>query len=314
MREPDPPIRQASRGRPDQLVIELAWQAPAQLILTILLGTGCVMSAADADADRHSADSRGPGLFSDQRQEAIRAQINQDGRVSVAALAERFAVVGETIRRDLAELERRGVIRRVHGGAIPAQKVSFEPPIEDRATWMTAEKERIAAAALSEVPAGGSVFIEAGSTPSFLASILPADRALTIATNGGYIAHALARHENLTVLSVGGRVRPRSLACVDDWALNVLSRLHVDVAFLGTNGISVEGGLTTPDLAEAAVKRATLAIAARTVLLADHSKVGVVSLAQYGQLDQIDLLITDTGLAIEEMRELEESGLPVTRA
>jgi len=214
----------------------------------------------------------------------------------------------------LAELERRGVIRRVHGGAIPADKVMFEPPIEARASRMTAEKERIAAAALTELPAEGSIFIEAGSTPSYLANALPSDRALTVVTNGGYIANALARRDNLTVLSVGGRVRPRSLACVDDWALDVLSRLHVDVAFLGTNGISAGAGLTAPDLAEAAVKRATLTIAARTVLLADHSKVGVVALARYGELDQIGLLITDTGLPLEDMRELEDAGLRVIRA
>ena len=253
-------------------------------------------------------------LFSDERQEAILAEISREGRASVAALAERFAVVGETIRRDLAELERRGVIRRVHGGAIPAEKVTFEPSIEDRASRMTAEKERIAAAALTELPAEGSIFIEAGSTPSYLANALPSDRALTVVTNGGYIANALARHDNLTVLSVGGRVRPRSLACVDDWALDVLSGLHVDVAFLGTNGISAGAGLTTPDLAEAAVKRATLTIAARTVLLADHSKVGVVALARYGELNQIDLLITDSALPIEDMRELGDAGLRVIRA
>lgn len=116
------------------------------------------------------------------------------------------------------------------------------------------------------------------------------------------------------MLSVGGRVRPRSLACVDDWTLDTLSRLHVDAAFLGTNGISVAGGLTTPDLAEAAVKRATLAIAARTILLADHSKVGVLTLARYGDLNQIDLLITGTGLPAEQLGELEDSGLPVIRA
>ena len=275
------------------------------------------MSADHADASsigQRGTDPQGPALFSDERQEAILAEISREGRVSVAALAERFAVVGETIRRDLAELERRGAIRRVHGGAIPAEKVTFETPIEDRASRMTAEKERIAIAALTELPAEGSIFIEAGSTPSYLANALPPDRALTVVTNGGYIANALARHDNLTVLSVGGRVRPRSLACVDDWALDVLSRLHVDVAFLGTNGISAGGGLTTPDLAEAAVKRATLTIAARTVLLADHSKAGVVALARYGELDQIDLLITDTGLPIEDMRELEDAGLRVIRA
>lgn len=278
---------------------------------------GNALSADRADASGvgpRSADPQGPALFSDERQEAILAEISREGRASVAGLAERFAVVGETIRRDLAELERRGVIRRVHGGAIPAEKVTFEPPIEDRASRMTAEKERIAAAALTELPAEGSIFIEAGSTPSYLANALPSDRALTVVTNGGYIANALARHDHLTVLSVGGRVRPRSLACVDDWALDVLSRLHVDVAFLGTNGISVGSGLTTPDLAEAAVKRATLTIAARTVLLADHSKVGVVSLARYGELNQIDLLVTDTGLPLEDMRELGDAGLRVIRA
>jgi DeoR family fructose operon transcriptional repressor len=275
------------------------------------------MSTDHADASgvgQRGTDPQGPALFSDQRQEAILAEISREGRASVAALAERFAVVGETIRRDLAELERRGVIRRVHGGAIPAEKVTSEPPIEARASRMTAEKERIAAAALAELPAEGSIFIEAGSTPSYLANALPSDHALTVVTNGGYIANALARHDNLTVLSVGGRVRPRSLACVDDWALDILSRLHVDAAFLGTNGISVGGGLTTPDLAEAAVKRATLTIATRTVLLADHSKVGMVTLARYGELNQIDLLITDTGLPIEDMSELGDAGLRVIRA
>jgi DeoR family transcriptional regulator, fructose operon transcriptional repressor len=275
------------------------------------------LSADHADASgvgQRGIDPQGPVLFSDERQEAILAEISREGRASVAALAERFAVVGETIRRDLAELERRGVIRRVHGGAIPAEKVAFEMPIEDRASRMTSEKERIAAAALTELPAEGSIFIEAGSTPSYLANALPSDRGLTVVTNGGYIANALARHDNLTVLSVGGRVRPRSLACVDDWALDVLAGLHVDVAFLGTNGISVGAGLTTPDLAEAAVKRATLTIAARTVLLADHSKVGVVTLARYGELKQIDLLITDSGLPIADMRELGDAGLRVIRA
>jgi DeoR family transcriptional regulator, fructose operon transcriptional repressor len=276
-----------------------------------------LLSAKRADApgeNEHHTSFAAPGLFVGERQEAILAQIRRDRRVSVASLAERFAVVGETIRRDLAELERRGVVQRVHGGAIPVTTLSFEPSIEDRARLMPAEKERIAAAALAEIPAQGSIFIEAGSTPSFLANAIPRDRTLTVVTNGGYIASALARRDNLTVLSVGGRIRPLSMACVDDWALDILARLHVDVAFLGTNGISAGGGLTTPDLAEAAVKRATLTIAARTVLLADHSKIGVVTTARYGELSQIDLLITDSGLAAREARELEACGLPVIRA
>jgi DeoR family fructose operon transcriptional repressor len=272
-----------------------------------------------ADGTRASStgrprDTGRPGLFSDERQEEILALIRQEKRVSVSSLADRFAVVGETIRRDLADLEQRGLIRRVHGGAIPVERVTFEPPIEARHDLMRPEKERIALAALTELPGEGSAFIEAGSTTSFLAAVLPADCSLTIVTNGGYIASTLARHPNLTVLAVGGRVRPRSLACVDDWALDTLSRLRVTVAFLGTNGLSPENGLTTPDPAEAAVKRATLSIAQHTVLLADHSKIGVASLLRYGDLDQIDTLITDSGVPQDQACGLQDAGLRVIRA
>jgi DeoR family fructose operon transcriptional repressor len=269
---------------------------------------------AGAGSAGRQRDSGRPGLFSGERQEEILALIRLEKRVTVTSLADRFAVVGETVRRDLADLENRGLIRRVHGGAIPVERGMFEPPIEARHDLMRPEKERIAIAALAELPREGSAFIEAGSTTSFLAAALPADCSLTIVTNGGYIASTLARHPNLTVLSVGGRVRPRSLACVDDWALDTLSRLRVTVAFLGTNGLSAENGLTTPDPAEAAVKRATLSIAQHTVLLADHSKIGVASLLRYGDLDQIQTLITDTTLPQSQMRELQDAGLRVIRA
>jgi DeoR family transcriptional regulator, fructose operon transcriptional repressor len=270
-------------------------------------------SAGAGNTARQRGPER-PGLFSDERQDEILALIRKEKRVSVASLADRFAVVGETIRRDLADLEHRGLIRRVHGGAIPVERVMFEPPIEARHDLMRLEKERIALAALAELPGEGAAFIEAGSTNSFLAGVLPTDCSLTIVTNGGYIATALARHPSLTVLAVGGRVRPRSLACVDDWALETLSRLRVTVAFLGTNGISLENGLTTPDPAEAAVKRAMLSIAQHTVLLADHSKIGVASLLRYGDVNQIHTLITDSGLPDGDMREFQDAGLRVVRA
>jgi DeoR family transcriptional regulator, fructose operon transcriptional repressor len=270
--------------------------------------------AARASSTGRPRDAGRPGLFSGERQEEILALIRQEKRVSVTSLADHFAVVGETIRRDLADLENRGLIRRVHGGAIPLERVTFEPPIEARHDLMRPEKERIALAALAELPGEGSAFIEAGSTTSFLARVLPADCSLTIVTNGGYIASSLARQPNLTVLAVGGRVRSRSLACVDDWALDTLSKLRVTVAFLGTNGLSVENGLTTPDPAEAAVKRAMLSIAPYTVLLADHSKIGVVSLLRYGELDQIDTLITDSGLPESQECDLQDAGIRVIRA
>ena len=190
----------------------------------------------------------------------------------------------------------------------------FETDLAARADRMPDEKLRIAKAAVAELPGEGAIFIEAGSTPATLIGLLPTSRPLTVVTNGGYIAMALSQIPNLTVLTVGGRVRHLTLACVDDWALKTLSGLYVDVAFLGTNGISVARGLTTPDPAEAAVKRATLGVARRTVLLADHTKFGAVSQCRYGEVSELDVIITDSGLDEDEAAELEAAGPMVVRA
>jgi DeoR family fructose operon transcriptional repressor len=118
----------------------------------------------------------------------------------------------------------------------------------------------------------------------------------------------------LTVSTLGGRVRPLTLAEVDDLAARALAEINVDVAFLGANAISIDRGLTTPDPAEAAVKHLMLASARRRILLADHSKVGKVSLCKHADLSDIDLLITDTGLPKAELRALRATGLEVELA
>jgi DeoR family fructose operon transcriptional repressor len=232
-------------------------------------------------------------MYAAERQEQILARARALGRVEVATLAKELGVTPETIRRDLSTLVAAGALRRAHGGAIPVERLaSFEPEISSRETIMAAEKARIAKAALGEIPDQGTIFIEAGSTPGALAEVLP-DRPLTVVTTGLAVATALTKRPKLTVLMVGGRIRGRTLAAVDDWAMRDLSSARVDVAFLGTNGFSTEDGLTTPDVAEAAIKRAALSIGGRTILLADHTKFGAASLCRYGDLSDIDLLITD---------------------
>jgi transposase-like protein len=130
-----------------------------------------------------------------------------EGRVEVATLAEEFGVTTETVRRDLTALERRGLLRRVHGGAIPLERLGFEPGVKTRDTVMTAEKERIAKAALAEVPEEGSILIDAGTTTSRFADALPGDRELTVVTDALDIAIRLAQRPRFTVLTLGGRVR-----------------------------------------------------------------------------------------------------------
>ncbi len=252
-------------------------------------------------------------MYAEERQQEILRRARAQGRVEVLALADDLSVTTETIRRDLTLLERAGVVRRVHGGAIPVERLGFEPALAARDAVMTSEKERIAKAAVGELPDGGSIIIDAGTTTSRLAEAIPMDRELTVIVNAPPLAVMLAGRPNLAVILLGGRVRGRTLATVDDWGLRPLSQVFVDVAFIATNGLSPERGLTTPDPAEAAVKRAMIAAARRTVVLADHTKIGHDYLARFGELSDVDTLITDNGLDAELVCELEQAGLRVVR-
>jgi DeoR family fructose operon transcriptional repressor len=253
-------------------------------------------------------------MYAEERQQEIVRLARANGRVDVASLADTLNVTAETIRRDLTSLERAGVLRRVHGGAIPVERIGFEPALETRDAVLIDEKERIAKAALAEVPEEGAIILDAGTTTARLAQALPVDRELTVVVNSPVIATILGTRANINVLLIGGRLRGRTLATVDDWALRPLADMYVDVAFIGTNGMSVERGLTTPDLAEAAVKRAMINAARRTVLLADHTKIGNDYLARFGTLADLDLLVTDAGLDDELVADVEATGLRVVRA
>ncbi|AEI11412.1 DeoR/GlpR family DNA-binding transcription regulator [Cellulomonas gilvus] len=253
-------------------------------------------------------------MYAPERHQRILDIAREAGRVDVVTLAAQLDVTPETIRRDLTALERHGLVRRVHGGAIPVERLGFEPGIAQREGVLAGEKERIAKAALDELPDGGSVILDAGTTTVRLAEMLPHDRDLTVVTHALPVATLLAARSNVTLHLVGGNVRGRTLAAVGPWALRELADIHADVAFVGTNGLSVERGLSTPDVAEAAVKRALVEAAQRTVVLADHSKLGRTDFAHVVPVTALDTLITDTGAADELVDEIEAAGLRVVRA
>ncbi|MEV5808733.1 DeoR/GlpR family DNA-binding transcription regulator [Streptomyces parvulus] len=253
-------------------------------------------------------------MYAPERQQEILRLARDGGRVDVVSLAEEFQVTAETIRRDLKALDRAGLLRRVHGGAIPAGRLDFEPDLAERESTAADEKDRIARAARAELPTEGTLILDAGSTVARTAAAIPAESSLTVVTHSLPIAARLADHPGIQLHLVGGRVRHRTRAAVDAWALRAYGEIRADVAVVAANGFSPEHGLTTPDLAEAAVKRAAVAAARRVVLVADSSKYGQEHFARFAALDDVDVLITDSGLSPEDAAAIERAGTEVVRA
>lgn len=248
------------------------------------------------------------------RRAAILGALRASGQVRAVRIAGELGVTHETIRKDLLTLEGEGLLRRVHGGAVPIESASFEPVISAR-TEMAREKSRIAAAALEFLPVSGAVLFDAGTTTTALASMLPSGSSLTAITNALPVATALMVHPQVIVHMLGGRLRKTTMASVDSWALRDLREVRADVAFVGTNAFSLAHGLSTPDAAEAAVKREMVNSARLTVLLADHTKFGREAVFAYADLSDIDVLITDDGLAPADAdRLLISAKLEVIRA
>src|SRR3990172_3997266 len=149
-------------------------------------------------------------MYAEERQLWIVERARSVGRVEVAALAEDLSVRTERVRGDLTTLERHALLRRVHGGAIPIERLGFEPALAARDSVLTAEKERIARLALAELPDEGTILLDAGTTTARLADALPADRELVVLTNALPIAMALSVRPNITALLIGGKVRGRT--------------------------------------------------------------------------------------------------------
>ena len=255
-------------------------------------------------------------MYAEERQQAIADLVAQRGRLSVNALAAEYAVTTETVRRDLSVLERAGILRRVHGGAVPAAALTaLESRVGERDLAHADEKDRIAKRALALLPTtGGSVILDAGTTTARLAMMLPRDLQLTVVTNAVPIAARLAGSPSVDLHLLPGKVRPTTHAAVGEETVAALSRLRADVAFVGTNGISAGHGLSTPDHAEAAAKRAMVDGAHTVVVLVDSSKIGQEHMVRFADLADIDVVVTDAGIEDADRAELEAQDVEVVIA
>lgn len=254
------------------------------------------------------------GRLQHDRQRSIYMLALREGSVDVADLARRYGVTTETIRRDLSNMQSRQLLRRVHGGAIPVERMNHEPMIEARDMVNAEEKLRIAALAVAEVPERGSVIIDSGSTGQRLAEVFPVDRDVHVVTNSLVTALTLSRRglRDLTVL--GGSVRTKRLAMVDETTRSELEHMVIDALFISCDGLSFQHGLTTPYREEHTLKRAMIERTHRVVALVDQSKFGNVQMFSFAKFDELDVLITDTRAEVEEVDFLTNHGITVHRA
>jgi DeoR family fructose operon transcriptional repressor len=250
-------------------------------------------------------------MYAVERRRWIVTNAREAGRVEVAEVARTLEVAPETIRRDLNALERQGLLRRVHGGAVPVERFGFEGRLVPRIGSRQDEKTRIAVQAASMIAGAETLYLDAGSTVQALAERLRPARPLTVVTNALPVAMLLAGRPGVSLLLVGGRVRGHSLGTVDHWAIRMLDELVIDLAVMGTNGVSVERGLTCPDAGVAAVKSAAVAVSRRRMLLADGAKFGVDSSYRFAHVRDLTTVVTDRIAGDRHVRAIRALGVEV---
>lgn len=251
-------------------------------------------------------------MLNEERRRAILVIIGQEGRVVVTDLAHRFSTSRVTIRSDLEILHSRGLVERIHGGALPVQVGPLlDSSLREKEKLHCLEKQRIAEAAVALVKEGESVVLGSGTTTTAVARALRKFRNLTVITNAVDIAAELAR-TSMELILTGGILRENSFSLVGPLAEDGLRRLSADILFLGVDGFDARFGLTTPNMLEAKVNRIMMEISRQTVVICDSSKFGRRSLSLIAHPAAIHHVITDNKISKTDLRLLKESGIEVT--
>lgn len=250
-------------------------------------------------------------MFPEERRRLILEIMNNQGRCRVATLAKELSVSEVTIRMDLDFLEKKGLLRRTHGGAILNPKTGFERSYQLEEASFKEEKERIGRRASELVSDGDTVILDVGTTVMEVARHLTMHKNLTVVTNAINIVTLLEEFPELTVIVTGGRVRATQHSLVNPYASLVLEKLYADVAFIGASGVDPQYGVTNVNIPEAEMKIGFINAARRRILVADSSKIGNVARAKVGKLSDFHLLITDRQADPEQVRLIQDAGLSV---
>lgn len=236
-------------------------------------------------------------MLQDDRRGQILFLIAQEGSVTVPEIARRFHVSEMTARRDLRELHRKGLLQRIHGGAVSNLGRSYEPPYHLRSAHSTKAKRAIGLAAAKMISDGDSIILDIGTTTLEVARSIRDKHNVTIVTASLLIANEIVANFTLgaqvRLVLTGGIVRPGELSLVGPLPRLAYREFRVDKAFIGIGGLSLEAGLTEYNLEDALVKRPLLASARQRIVVADGSKFGRTAFARVGSLSRVNMVITD---------------------
>jgi DeoR family transcriptional regulator of aga operon len=258
------------------------------------------------------------GKTTEQRREKILHQLLREGTVDVDRLADSLEVSPATVRRELRDLESRGLLRRTHGGATAVESALYEPfhydaSFQEQERLRSEEKRRIGLAGASLVGEGETIALSAGTTSTQVARCLRHRSNITIVTNAVNVAMELSHCPGLTVIVTGGTLSGGWFSLLGPAALRSVEEFNYDRAFIGLDGIGPDSGATSRHPEEAALNRAMARRARHAVAVADRSKVGRVARSLICPLADLDLLITDDDAPEEELAAFEASGLKTLR-
>jgi DeoR/GlpR family transcriptional regulator of sugar metabolism len=257
-------------------------------------------------------------MLIEDRKNKILEHIAEHGNIKIQEICDMFSISDMTARRDLNDLDRRGLLRRIHGGAVANLGRSYEPPFQTRSSKNELRKKSIGKKAADMIYDGDSISLDVGTTTLEVARQLSTKRNLTIVTNCLQIANLLVGTLSLEVdarlIITGGIVRPRELSMIGNIPEDVYHKFHTDKAFIGIGGISLENGLTEYNIEDSQIKKVLLRNSLEKIIVADSSKFGVTTFNTVGPLEAADTIVTDSGAPTDMLEEIKDMGINVILA
>ncbi|MGB9858172.1 MAG: DeoR/GlpR family DNA-binding transcription regulator [Dictyoglomaceae bacterium] len=250
-------------------------------------------------------------MLAEERRTRILELLEKERGVKVSDLVRIFNVTGATIRRDLEALEKEGLLKRTHGGAILPQSFSFEPLYITKKRQNLKEKIAIGAKAAELVNDGETIFIETGSTTLQVAKNIKNRHDLTVITNSIDVARELLNARGVEIILTGGNFRKETLALVGPLAERVLREFRVDKAFLGISGIIPGKSMSTASIVEAYIKKLIIEMGREVIGVADHSKFGKECFAFVAPTKVLSKIVIDDKVPLKYIEDLKNEGVEV---